>query len=147
MKDGQYHFSTTYFSKDESLWSSQWCLIRTHQNHLLYLITTKSILTSNFWIVLALQGPGALLWVFNILVWLMLIAFLLTFQCLQPATLCLRYRRLPVFPSPSFIRRVTSILWTPPEIDWTIHIKMNSMGPSPPREPSIGLRRERMSIE
>ena len=29
MKDGQYHFSTPNLSKDESLWSSQWCLIRT----------------------------------------------------------------------------------------------------------------------
>ena len=33
MKDGQYHYSTTYLSKDESIWSSQWCLIRTHHNY------------------------------------------------------------------------------------------------------------------
>ena len=33
MKDGQYHYSTTYISKDESLWSSQKCLIRTHHNY------------------------------------------------------------------------------------------------------------------
>ena len=33
MKDGQYHFSTPNLSKDESLWSSQWCFIRTHHNY------------------------------------------------------------------------------------------------------------------
>ena len=33
VKEGQYHYSTPNLSKDESLWSSQWCFIRTHHKY------------------------------------------------------------------------------------------------------------------